>query len=310
MQAPRLTPSLWGQLVLLSFLWGISFVFMKLVVQELPPLTTVAARMILSAILMVPLMPLLGMAIPRDGRIWLLGMALGSLINMVPFFLITWAQQTIPSGVAAIINASTPLFVVAIAPFFFRDERLTLPRVGGVLLGMIGVVTLIGPNVLRGLDGYTLSLLAVLLGSMCYAAGAIWTRRLSHMNSWTLTFASCAGAAITSSVLALAIDHPWQYRPSLQVWGALAVLALGATVLATVLYVNVIRGGGATSGALATQLVPLSAAGLGAVIFGDRLGLNAVLAFALIFAGFALVDGRILRRLRPQETERPTSGRS
>ena len=298
MQAPRLTASLWGQLVLLSILWGVSFVLMKVVVQELPPLTTVAGRMVLSALLMLPLMPLLGEPIPRDARTWLIGIGLGSLVNLLPFFLITWAQQTIASGVAAIINASTPLFVVAMAPFFFADERLTLPRILGVLIGMAGVLTLIGPGVLRGLDGYTLALLAVLLGSFCYAVGAIWTRRLAHRSSWAVTFATCAGAAITSAVLALLIDHPWRYRPSVQAWGALVVLALFATVLAYFLYVNIVRGGGATYGALTTQLVPLSAAALGAVIFNDRLGLNAVAAFALIAGGFALVDGRILRVFR------------
>lgn len=302
MQAPRLTASLWGQLVLLSVLWGASFALMKVVVLELPPLTTVAARMVLSALILLPLLGMVGARVPRDRSLWLLGLGLGSVVNVVPFALIGWSQQTIGPGLAAIINATTPLFVVAAAPFFFADERLTLSRVGGILLGLAGVVVLIGPSALRGTSGELLPLLAGVLAAMFYAAAGIWTRRMAGRHTvWTLNFVTCAGAAIVASVLAMVVDQPWQYRPAPSTLLALLLLAGGATVGAYFLYYNVLRGGGATSGALTTQLVPLSAAAFGAVLFGDRLGLNAIAAFALIAAGFALVDGRILRLFRRQE---------
>lgn len=305
MQAPRLTASLWGQLVLLSVLWGGSFALMKVVVTDLPPLTTVAGRMVLSTLLLLPLLRLVGAPVPRGRAVWLLGLGLGTVVNVVPFTLIGWSQQTIGPGLAAIINATTPLFVVAAAPFFFADERLTVARVGGILLGLAGVVVLIGPAALRGTTGDMLPLLAGVLAAMFYAAAGIWTRRSAgRHNVWTLNFVTCAGGAVVAGVLALAVDQPWQYRPAPTTLLALLLLAGVATVGAYFLYYNVLRGGGATAGALTTQVVPFSAALFGVLLFDERIGINAALGFMLIALGFALVDGRVLRLFRRQETGR------
>ena len=157
----------WGLLLFLSVLWGGSFFFNQVALAELPPLTLVLLRVALAAGILRAVMRLKGIAMPRDPSIWRAFLAMGLLNNAVPFSLIVWGQSHIASGVAAIMNASTPLFTVLLAHWLTRDERLTAGRLVGVGLGLAGVAVMMGGAVPGG-TGATLAGQAACLA----AAGA------------------------------------------------------------------------------------------------------------------------------------------
>jgi len=286
----------WALLVLLSLLWGGSFFFVELVLDGLAPVTVVLGRVGLAAFALLVLVRLRGRSMPAEPKVWLAFFVMGALNNAVPFTLIVWGQTHIDSGLAAILNATTPLFTVLLAPMVTRGEPLGGYRLAGVLLGLCGVAVLVGPEVLNELGGQALAQLAVLLAAVSYACAGHYGRRLTAMEPMVAAAGMLTASTLWTLPFALVLESPWDARPGLGVWAALLALALLSTAAAYPIYFRVLRSAGPTNLLLVTFLIPLSALGLGTAFLGERPGWDSLAGMALIFAGLAAVDGRLLRR--------------
>jgi drug/metabolite transporter (DMT)-like permease len=293
----------WIWLLSLSVLWGGSFFFAKVAVGELPPLDVVTARVGLAAIVLN--LVLLGRAqslftrsAPRASFL-----IMGLLNNVLPFSLLFWGQTQIASGLAAILNATTPLFTAVVAHLLTADEKLTRAKCAALAAGLAGVVFLVGPDFLAGARTGIVGQLACLGAALSYAFAGIYGRRFRAIGVAPLDAA--AGQVTASTLLILPImlivDQPWLLpaAPSPTVWAALAGLAILSTALAYVLYFRILAAAGATNLLLVTFLIPVTAILLGATFLGERLELRDFLGMAFIAAGLALIDGRLWRLARP-----------
>lgn len=278
----------------LALIWGGSFVANRQALTEVPVLSIVAVRVLGGAVALWLWIGLRGLPVPRGAR-WLAACAgMGLFNNIIPFTLIVWGQTQIPSGLAGILNASTAVFGVLVAAVVFADERLTLPRLAGVALGLAGVVVAIGPAALAGFDLRSAAQLACLGAALSYAvSGAFGRVMLKGVRPEVSAAGMLTAAALVLVPLAGVVDGLPAAMPSAASWAALAYLALAASAVAYILFYAVLTLAGAGNLGLVTLLVAPVAIGLGAVIFGERLSAGAFAGFALIALGLAVLDGRI-----------------
>jgi drug/metabolite transporter (DMT)-like permease len=290
-------PRAWAELLLLASIWGGSFISNRLALNEVPVLTTVAFRVAGACILLWVYVRLRRLPVPRSPWIWLAFLAMGLLNNALPFTLITWGQLTIPSGLAAIVNASTAIFGVLVAALAFRDERLTARRLTGVLLGFAGVAVAIGLHALTTLNLTSLPQLALVAAAISYAVAAVFARRvLGGLPPQVAAAGMLTGSSLLMLPTALWIDGPPVLTHGAQVWGALGYLAIIATAGAYLLYYRVLGMAGAGNLSLVTLLTAPVAIVMGALILNEALPLRAYAGFALIALGLLIIDGRLLPR--------------
>jgi len=289
----------WSLLGLLSLLWGGSFVFVEVALTALPPLTIVALRVGLAALALFAVLQLRGQRLPRDPASWVAFATMGLLNNVAPFSLIVWGQTEVSAGLAAILNATTPLFAVVLAHLVTTDERMTGARICGVLAGLAGVVWLVGPGVLGGLGANALAQGAVLGAALCYACAGIFGRRFAGRPPLVTACAQVTASAVMLIPVALLVDRPWSLAlPAAGVWWSVGALAVASTALAYVIYFHILARSGATNLLLVTFLIPVSAATLGAALLGERLGTRDLVGMLLIGCGLAAIDGRAWGFLR------------
>ena len=291
----------WGILIALALIWGAAFLFIGLAVREVPPLTYVWVRLTIAAAALWLFLRWQGKARPLPRQAWLAIAILALFNNVVPFILFGWGQTQIASGLAAILNATTPIWGVVVAHLYTSDERMTGPKLAGVLIGFAGVAMMIGPAFLVSFDGGALAQLACLAAALCYAFAGVWARRFKAMGVPPTSVASgqlTAGAAVMLPI-ALLVDQPWlQPVPSLAATGSILALALVCTSFAYVLYFKLIDSAGATNALLVTLLVPPVAILLGAALLGERLTGGQFTGLAFIALGLAVIDGRVFRAVR------------
>src|SRR5579883_1003703 len=288
----------WAMLLALSVLWGGSFFFVGVAIKELPPFTIVLLRVGLAALALNAIVFALGLRMPRESAVWRAFLGMGLLNNVAPFCLIVWGQSHIQSGLAAILNATTPLATVILAHVLTKDEKISGGRLAGVLFGLAGVAIMIGPEALRGIGAGLVAESAILLAAISYACAGIYGRRFARIGVAPLLTAT--GQVTVSTVvlapLALIADRPWALAPpSPAAWGAVIAVATLSTALAYVLYFRILASAGATNLLLVTFLIPVSAIALGALVLGERLDPRHFLGMALIGAGLAAIDGRLLK---------------
>lgn len=300
----------WGLLILLSLLWGSSFIFNDVAVRELPTLTVVVTRVVLAAIILLALTRLLGISIPSDWRTWRALFILGLINNALPFCLIVWGQNYIAAGLASILNATTPLFGVVLAHYFTGDEKLTAGRIAGVVTGFAGVAVMIGADALQSLGINVLAQLSILMGTFCYAVGTIYARRFGRLGLSPM--ATATGQVTASSLLLvpvmLIVDQPWTLAaPSMGTVLALVAVAVLSTVLAFIIYFRILSTAGATNLMLVTFLIPVSAIILGILLLGETLHPKQVAGMVMIGAGLALIDGRPFRAVKRAISGKPSS---
>ncbi|XBO41772.1 DMT family transporter [Alsobacter sp. KACC 23698] len=303
-----MTPLEWAMLLALSVLWGGSFFFTGVAVKELPPLTIVVLRVGVAAVLLLVLLRILGIKMPSELRIWVAFAGMGLLNNVLPFCLIVWGQTHIASGLASIMNATTPLFTVVVAHVLTPDETMTGDRLAGVLLGLVGVAVMIGPEALTGGGANVVGQLACLGAALSYAFAGVFGRRFKRMG--VPPMATATGQVTASTVMllpvALLVDRPWSLAaPSASAWLAIGAIAALSTAVAYVLYFRILATAGATNLLLVTFLIPVSAILLGTLVLGERLDPKHVVGMALIGAGLAAIDGRLLKLARPRGPDRP-----
>lgn len=288
----------WIRLLSLSLLWGGSFFFVQVAVGVLPALSVVLARVALGALILGLALRLLGVGLPRGLAAWRALLVMGLLNNAVPFTLFAVAQGRIDSALAAILNATTPLFGVVVAHLALADERMTPARAAGVVLGFLGVVAMLaGSGAWAG--GTLAAQLACLAAAFSYALAGVWGRRFRAMG--IAPSAAALGQLVCATVLilplALAIDRPWTLPlPPPQVLAALLGLAALSTALAYLLYFRLLGSAGAVNLLLVTFLIPVSAMALGVAVLGETVLPRHLAGLGLIALGLAVLDGRLFRR--------------
>ncbi len=288
----------WATLLTLSVLWGGSFFFIHVALQGLTPITLVFLRVLLASALLWLVLRATGGAMPRAPRIWGALLVLALLNNVFPFLLFAWSQTQIASGLASILNATTPIWGVIVAHLLTADEKATPNRVAGVLLGFGGVAVMMGGDALAGLGANILPQLACLAATLCYAFAGVHGRRFRGLGLTPLATATgqLAMAALVLLPVVLLVDAPWTMTiPPPVVWAALAGLVLLSTGLAYVLFFRLLNSAGATNSMLVTFLIPVTAILLGALVLGERLAPQHFLGMALIALGLVAVDGRLPR---------------
>jgi drug/metabolite transporter (DMT)-like permease len=303
---PQMGQREWGLLLALAVLWGGSFFFFKVLVTELPPFTVVLGRVGLAAILLNLWLALRHDRLPVSPRLWGAFILLGLLNNVIPFSLIVFGETRISSGLASILNATTPLFTVLVAHVLTHTEKLTWAKIAGVGIGFAGVAVLIGPGALAGWGTADLSgQAACLLAALCYAFAGIYGRRFKDLPPIKVATGQITGSTLVLIPLVAVVDRPWSLPvPSAAAWGALAGIAVLCTVLAYILYFRILATAGATNLLLVTFLIPVSAILLGTLALGEALQARHFAGMALIGGGLACIDGRLIRALRGRSEDR------
>jgi len=296
-----MTPLEWLLLLILSVLWSGSFFFGEVALDELPPLTLVLGRVGLAAVVLNLVVLAAGHWMPQDAKLWGAFLVMGALNNFIPFSLIFWGQTEITSGLASILNATTPLWTAVLAHFLTQDERISGNKLAGVAFGLIGVMVMIGPAALGGIGLNVVAQLAVLGAAISYGFAGIFGRRFKRLgvNSLVTAAGQLTGTTIMMLPVALITDQPWTLPAlSLTTWGAVAGLALLSTAVAYVIYFRLLASAGATNLLLVTFLIPVSALVLGITILGETLEPRQLVGMALIGLGLAAIDGRLWKLLR------------
>ena len=295
----------WAILVTLALIWGGAFLFIGVAVRHVPPLTYVALRLTVAAAAMWIYLKLKRQPLGLPRQVWGSILLLALLNNALPFTLFGWSQTHIASGLAAILNATTPIWGVIVAQFLTRDERMSPRKIAGVLLGFGGVATMIGPTLLANLGTGALAQIACMTASLSYALAAVWARRFKRqgLSPMSVTTGQLTAGALMMLPLALFVDQPWTRPfPPLTAWGAIVALALMCTAFGYVLYFKLIDSAGATNALLVTLLVPPVAILLGSLFLAETLAPQDFIGLGLIAVGLAAIDGRLLnvlpRRLR------------
>ena len=289
----------WLMLFALSILWGGSFFFVEIAVSELPPLVIVLCRVGLAASVLWAIILARGIALPHGREVWLTFLGMGMLNNAIPFFLIVWGQQSIASGLASILNATTPIFTVVIAHFFLADEQISTRKFVGILIAIAGVVILVLPSIGLGETSTLLGQLAILGATISYGFASVFGRRFKSLGISPMM--SSAGQLTGSTALllpvTLAMHSPLDMAmPGTTVLIALILLAVACTALAYLLFFSILSSAGATNIALVTLLVPVTAVLLGVLVLGEELLANHLIGMAGISLGLLVLDGRLFRR--------------
>jgi drug/metabolite transporter (DMT)-like permease len=289
-------------LLMLASLWGPSFLFIKVAVAEIPPFTLVLARVGIAALFLYTLLRLNKRALPAPGRVWLHLAIVALFHNALPFALLSWGEQRIDSALASIINGMTPIFTILIAHLLTSDDRLSPTKVGGVMLGMAGMVLLVAPSLLDGVQATTLGLLAVVFVSASYGLALVYSRqKLRGLPPLVAPTSQMLLATLYLLPLSLLFDRPFSLpAPSLAAAGSILALAL-LTTIAFIVYYRLVQTADASYASMVTYLAPIFGVLLGVMVLGERLAWNAFVAFALILLGVMVVNGvfRELPRPRP-----------
>ncbi|MGI8610661.1 MAG: DMT family transporter [Sphingomicrobium sp.] len=299
----------WAILAALALIWGGAFFLIGVAVRYVPPFSYVLMRLAIAAAAMWAILAWRRetLALPREA--WGAIVLLALLNNALPFTLFGWAQTHIASGLASILNATTPIWGVIVAHLFTADEKITPRKLAGVAVGFAGVAVMIGPGLLSSLGGGVLAELACVVAALAYALAGVWARRFKAMgvSPFSVTTGQLTVGAVMMVPVALIGDRPWTMAfPPIQAWAAVATLAIVCTALGYVLYFRLIDRAGATNALLVTLLVPPTAILLGVLFLGEVIAAHDFAGLALIGLGLAAIDGRALSamsrvrlRLRP-----------
>jgi drug/metabolite transporter (DMT)-like permease len=296
---PKLDPVSFGLLILLAAIWGGSFFFAEIALQEVPPLTITLHRVVWALPLLAAIVWVKRVPWPRHPRIWASYLVMGALNNAIPFSLIFWGQMRIDSGLASILNGTSAMLAAVVAGLALKDEPLTRRKVIGALLGLIGVAVIMGPQAWRGFDLGNLSQLAVLAAALSYAFAGVWGRlALSGQPPLMNAFGMVLGSTLLMIPVMLFVDGPPQLVLSAPVWAALLGISGLSTALAYVLYFAILARAGAANLLLVTLLIPPFAIALGVLFLSERPSVGVWIGFGIIALGFAVTDGRLMKAIR------------
>jgi drug/metabolite transporter (DMT)-like permease len=283
----------WVLLLSLVVMWGSSFMLTKVAVTTIAPSGVVAGRLVIAAGALIFALLVLGRRLPGWGRHWVFFIAMAVTGNCLPFWLISWGQQGIDSGVAGILMAVMPLATLLLAHLFVEGERLTLVRAAGFATGFAGIVVLVGPEAVLELTGAGSDLLpelAVLCGALCYAVATIIARRRPDSDALVAATGVAIAASLIMAPLAMADPGAPIARVPAGSLASVAILGLVSTALATVIYFKLIALAGPSFLSLINYLIPLWAVLVGMLVLDEQPEWTALVALALVLCGIALSE--------------------
>ena len=288
----------WALLGVLSVLWGGSFFFNGVALRELPPLTLVLLRVALAAMILLPALRTYRIGLPGTLAAWRPYFTIALLNNVLPFSLIVTGQTYIPSGLASILNATTPLFTVLMMAAA-GDEKLLMRRALGVLTGLSGVIILRGQDLgFATSDG--LGIVLCLAAAFSYGLAALYARRkLSDSPPLATATFQLLASSLMMAVIAAVVERPWRLpMPGVTTWLAMAGLAGLSTALAYIVFFQILRRSGSTNVMLVTLLIPVTAILLGCLVLGEQISSREIIGALVIGGALLVIDGRVLGLVR------------
>jgi len=289
----------WAEMLVLALIWGGSFLSIRIALDEISPLMSVAHRVTLAMLVLWVVVAMMRIPLPRNPRIWFVFLVMGLLNNVIPFVLMAWGQLYIESGLTSILNAFTAVVGVVMAALFFSDERLTPRKIIGVVLGFFGVAVAIGLENFKNFDLRSLAQLAVIGGTVAYAAAGVWARKnLVGMPPQLAAAGMLTGATVIMLPLVYFVEGLPTFDLKPRTLVAIGYYAVIATAAAYLLYYRVLAMAGSGNLMLVTLLVAPIAITLGAVVLGEKLSANAFVGFVILAVGLIILDGRVWKALR------------
>jgi drug/metabolite transporter (DMT)-like permease len=286
-----LKPKHWLVFISLGLIWSSSFLWIKIGVQEIGPMALVAFRMSFGAITAAAIGVYQKVEWPRDWKTWSIFAVLGPTSLAIPIFLISWGEQTIDSAVAAILNATVPLFTIFIAHFLLQDDKMTAQKVLGLLVGFAGTVVLLSEDLLASARSSVIGQAAVILASLFYAGSAVYARKLTqHVQSTVRGAMPLITAAIFMWAVGPLTEKPFEF-PSLPLtWIALLWLGILGSGLAVIMLWYLIHEIGPTRTSLVTYLFPVGGVILGVIFLNEQLSWQLIAGTVLIILSLAVVN--------------------
>ena len=300
--ANAMSKQAWSLLLLLSAIWGASFLFIEMALVALSPASLVFFRVLIGAMTLGFVIIVTRRALPKQASFWLSTFVMGVINNIIPFTLIAYGQVTITGGMASIINANTAFFGVLVAAIFIVNERLSTHRLIGVIIGVSGVVIVVGPSELSQFDLTSIGQLAVILATLSYAFASVWGRlKLQGYDSIVTAFATTLSASLILGVYLLIT----QSFPVFDVTISLVIVAIGLGMIGTgyayMIYFRILALAGASNLMLVTIIVPIFAVTLDAIFLSQWVSVREMIGFCIIALGLAVMDGRVLSYLQPNK---------
>lgn len=282
----------WIKFVALGLIWGSSFMWIKIAVQEIGPLTLVTFRVLFAVLSLAAVVVYNRVKWPGWKTVSVFAF-LGFFNTVLPFSLISWSEQYISSGLASILNSTAPLFTIIIASIFLTDDRITLPKVGGLLLGFGGVVVLMSGSMDDTPYRHQLGVIAMLLAACSYAIATVYARRnTQQMKADVQAFGQNLAAALLIWPLAVTIESPFTFPHTWLTWTALAWLGIAGTCVAYLIYFSLLHSVGPTRTLLVTYIFPLVGVILGVLFLNETPGWRLVVGGLLILSGIVIVNSR------------------
>ena len=290
----NMTPRTWLLMLLLGLIWGGTFFLSEILLLELSPFQIVFHRVSIAALVMVLYITIKGIALPKDGRIWLALAVMGLLNNAIPFSAIVFGQQYITGGMASILNSTTAFFGVMLSGIFLKEEAITMPKVIGVIMGILGVIIIMGFDTLSSLSLTNIGQILIILSSISYAFASIWGKFQVKNLGVEVT---ATGMLITSSVWMFILATMMEGLPfealSMRSTLSLLTFAILCTSVAYLLYFAILKQAGAANLTLVTIIIPPFALILDALALGEMVSLQELIGFVIISLGLLVISGKL-----------------
>jgi drug/metabolite transporter (DMT)-like permease len=294
--ADRASRTLWLFFLALGFMWGSSYLFIKLAVDDFGTFTLVALRLAVGAVLLWAVVLATKQELPREPRIYGHLFVMGLVNIVIPFALITWAEQSVDSSLAAILTAPVPLFAIVIAPFFLHDEPIRVNGVVGLLVGFVGVVILTSRDLAIG-DSDLAGEIALLGAAFSYAIGAVYARRnMRGVPPLIPAVFQVSFALLVSGVIALLAERPWEAKPDLEAIFSILWLGIVGSGLAYLVVFRLFAAWGATRTTMVAYEIPVVGILLGYFVLAEPVDIRLLIGTALVVGGVALVNSPYGRR--------------
>ena len=284
----------WLIFLALGFLWGSSYLFIKIGVDHgLQPFTLIMFRLAIGLVLLATVVGLAHEPLPRDPRMYGHLFVMGVVNIAIPFSLITFAEQTVSSSLAAVINGAVPLFVIVVAAIFLKGETITVNRVVGLAIGFVGVAILVGFDISDLGSANTLGELALIGSTLSYAGGAVYSKAHIHgLRPMIPAVFQVLFGLLVISVLAILTEHPFAAVPQPEAIFAVVWLGLLGSGLAYLAFFRILGAWGATRTSMVAYLLPVYGIALGALVLNEPIAASTLLGTVLVIAGIALVNSR------------------
>jgi drug/metabolite transporter (DMT)-like permease len=283
-------------LLLLACFWGGSYVFAKIALETIPPASLICGRSLLAALLLMAVLALRGMAMPRDGAAWRTFAVQATINSVVPFLLITWAQQFVDAGLTVVLSSTTPIYAFLLTWAVTRHEPAGLGRLLGTVIGLGGVAVIVGAEALRGLGQELVAQLVIMLATVCFAIGTIRGRHLARFDPMVAAAGSLAVGGLALVPLVVLFEQPWALEHTAKTLGAMATMAVFSSAAGLMLFYRLL----ATLGPVAVTSqaylrVPIGVA-LAVLLLGERVPPGLAAGLVLVVVGVALMTMPIGRR--------------